>query len=329
MSVTCGRPDCGLTPGDTFCMICGRAAADVAAGAEPPRPTVVVEPAVSAPPPPILSPVEIDLAARDAIYLGNRQTYRRWFEEEMNPVRAIWVPFQIVVQNLLLVAAPAIVASIMAFIASFFFAVDQVAHNALTSLLYELAGLLAILAGLTFFVCCIVALFRRVPIRNADWIAYVDDRGDEADAVLAHIASVLQRRATPCESLRVKRVAIRGGGHRDVLEVGEGDFTGYITAYAFGHDLHVGWVFLWRLSVLRYVVLSFTNMVHVLRARQTEAHVVARYEPARSLREAIHAAAREGVDAAGWAGGAHVRMAESVPVDAVGASPDGDRLFAS
>jgi hypothetical protein len=220
-------------------------------------------------------------------------------------------------------------AAVLAFAASVLWLLNQVAGNPLTGALSGLALALSVLAALTVLACCIVALFRRVPIRNADWVAYLDGRGAAAPAVLAHVSRALERRRTPADAIRIKRVALRGGGHRDILEIGTGDFTGYVTAYAFGHDLHVGWVYMWRLSVVRYVVLSFVNMVNVLRARQTEAHVLARYEPARSLREAIHAVTREGVDVAGGPNGHAVAMPAGVPVDAVGVSPDGERLFAS
>jgi hypothetical protein len=238
----------------------------------------------------------------------------------------------LIAQMILFVSAPLMVSGGLIFIATFSWIVNAVIDNPLTSALTVIASVLAVLAILTTAVCWVIAWFRRVPVRNAEWIMYLDDKASAAPAVFAHVASAFDRRSTPAETVRVKRVALPGGKQRDMLEVRYGVFTGYVTAYEFGNDLHIGWVYYWQLSIVRYVLLAISNLLNGLRGRQTEVHVLARYEPAKTMREALHAAAREGVDAAGSAGLrlTGVAMPTNVPVDAVAAMPaDGDGLFAS
>jgi hypothetical protein len=309
-------------------MTCGKAAADVSQAVAPP-PVVVVEQArpISAE----MSDFATGATDQNAVYLGNRLMYTRGVEE-MDPVRNARVLGHLIAQMFLFVSAPMMVAGALIFIATFSWVVNAVVDNPLTSALTVIASVLAVLAVLTTAVCWVIAWFRRVPIRNAEWIMYLDDKAPSAPAVFAHVTAAFERRATPAETVRVKRVAIPGGKHRDMLEVRYGVFTGYVTAYEFGNDLHIGWVYFWQLSIVRYVLLAISNLLNGLRGRQTEVHVLARYEPAKTMREALHAAAREGVD---LAGSASLRLTGSamptnVPVDSVAAMPaDGHGLFAS
>ena len=272
-------------------MACGKRADEVA----PPAPVVVVEQAQ-----PItaeLSDFATGATEQNAVYLGNRLVYTRDVEE-MDPVRSPRVFFQLLLQMILLIFAPMLIASGLLFTAFFFWLITRVVDNPLTSALSTLTGVLGVLAVLVAAACCVVALFRKVPIRNAEWIMFLDDKGPTAQAVFAHITAAFERRRTPAKTVRVKRVALPGGGQRDMLEVGYGHFTGYVTAYDFGRDLHIGWTYYWRLSIVRFALLAISNLLNGLRGRQTEVHVLARYEPAKTMREALHAAAREGVDMA-------------------------------
>jgi hypothetical protein len=66
-----------------------------------------------------------------------------------------------------------------------------------------------------------------------------------------------------------------------------------------------------------------------MRGRQTEVHVLARYEPAKTLREALHAATREGASIAAYPAALSESLATSLPIDAVaGLDPEGNGLFA-
>ena len=327
MHATCGRSDCGLTPNDRFCMVCGKAAADVA---ETTSVTVEAAPIdVDAPLAAALADFATGATEQNAVYIGNRLMYERNVEE-MDPVRSPQVFLHLILQLILFVAVPSLLAVGLGFAAVVLAVLNAIADNPLTSGLGSLARILAILAALGAVVAFFVGLFRDTPIRNAEWLMYLDDKGPAAPAVFAHITSALQRRATPADAVRVKRVPLPGGEKRDMLEARYRVFTGYITSYAFGNDLHIGWVYYWHLSLIRYWLLALGNMFNALRGRQTEVHVLARYEPAKTMREALHAAAREGVDLASAAATPmNLAMPANVPVDAVTAVADGNGLFAS
>jgi hypothetical protein len=223
-----------------------------------------------------------------------------------------------------------IVALGLLLIGGFFWVLDQVAGNALTSGLAKLCSILSSLALLATLVCFVLAWFRKVPIGISEWIMFLDDKGPAAPAVFAHVAGAFERRRTPADSVRVKRIALPGGGSRDMLEVRYQVFRGYVTAYDFGNDLHIGWTYCWQLSIVRYALLALSNLINGLMGKQTEMHVLARYEPAKTMREALHAAAREGVDVAGSAAEGHLSSTLSVPVDSLAPMPSGGNgLFAT
>jgi len=325
VTATCGRSDCGLHPGDRFCITCGRPAGEVTPAADAP-PLVVVQqaqPLVAS-----LSDFATGATEQNVVYLGNRLMYARDVEE-MDPVRNPKVFVQLLVQMALFVLGPFLLAAALAFVGAILWVLNRIVDNPLTSGLSTLVGLLSVLAFLVTAVCWVIAWFRSVPIRNSEWVMYLDDKGPAAPAVFAHVVGAFQRRQTPADAVRVKRVQLPGGGVRDMLEVRYGVFVGYVSAYAFGNDLHVGWVYYWRLSLVRLFVLEIGNLLNGLRGRQTEVHVLARYEPAKTMREALHAAAREGVDVAGSGVPSMMAMPADVPVDAVaGLAPDGNGMFA-
>lgn len=327
MSATCGRVDCGLSPGDRFCMTCGKAAADVEAVASA-TPRVVVKQArpITA----ALSDFATGATEQNQVYVGNRLLYDVG-GEEMDPLRNGRVAWQLGVQLFLFTFGPLIAAGILLTLGSFLFFAGAATGIGVIKALGVLALVLCGLSYLVWIVCAIVGWFRNVPIRNAEWLMFLDDKGPAAPVVFAHIAAALERRRTPAETIRVKRVPLPGGGHRDMLEVRfRRYFIGYITAYEFGDDLHIGWNFTWQLSCFRYLLLTLGAMFNGMRGRQTELHILARYEPAKTMREALHAVAREGVDIASSGAALSATLPADMPVDAVaGFAPDGEGLFAS
>ena len=273
----------------------------------------------------VLAPPLVDAPAAElepnAVYAGARMLYSRDVEE-MDPVRNSRVLRQLLVQLTLLVLGPLIVGVALALLALVLLVVTG------DGALPTIVGVLSALAFLAAAVLWVIACFRPLPVRNAEWVSYLDGKGTAAPAVLAQVGAALQRRRTPAEA-RVKRVPLPGGGHRDLLEARSGLFVGYVSVYEFGEDLHVGWVYFWYLSLFKLVLLAIGNLLNGMRGRQTEVHVLARYEPAKTLREALHAAAREGASIAAYPAALSESLATSLPIDAVaGLEPEGNGLFA-
>lgn len=142
-----------------------------------------------------------------------------------------------------------------------------------------------------------------LPVRTpiSEWKFMVDGQGAAAEQAFEHIAWVFRQRETPVSRLKVGRVRLGLRKSRDFLQCRLGDFQGYISCFAFGRDLYIGWTFWWRLSTVRYWLLRIQRAFQGMTMRNSELHWILRYDNAKALREVIHGAAREGVDAASGA----------------------------
>jgi hypothetical protein len=132
----------------------------------------------------------------------------------------------------------------------------------------------------------------------SEWKFMVDGKAAASEQAFEHIAWVIRERETPVSRLRVGRIRLGQGASRDYLRCRLGIFQGVISCFPFGHDLYVGWTFWWRLSTVKYWLLVIQRLFHSYTLRQSGLHWILRYDRAKALREAIHSAARQGVDAA-------------------------------
>ena len=81
------------------------------------------------------------------------------------------------------------------------------------------------------------------------------------------------------------------------MYVQDGIFRGYL-AFPYGRDLYVGWTYWWRISAVHWLWIALTRIFQHLTLRGSQLYAIHRYDGAKALREAIHGAAREGLDAA-------------------------------
>jgi hypothetical protein len=139
-----------------------------------------------------------------------------------------------------------------------------------------------------------------VPILSSlsEWKFTLDDKGGTAPAVFGHICAVLERRQTPTTKLGIKRLKLGGSATRDYLYVQDGIFRAYVSCFAYGEDLYVGWTLWWRLSLVRWWLTMWRRWFQSLTLRGSELYNVHRYDYAKALREAIHSSTREGLDVA-------------------------------
>jgi hypothetical protein len=151
------------------------------------------------------------------------------------------------------------------------------------------------LVGLTLF--CLYVLLP-LPVLLSEWKFSVDGKGAAGAAAFEHIAWTLRQRETPLDSVQVRRLRLAGTGTRDYLELRHGLFIGFIACFPYGKDLYVGWTFYFRLSPLRYTFMALARIWQTLFNRHTDMYVTLRYDSARAMREAMHSAAREGLDVA-------------------------------
>jgi hypothetical protein len=137
-----------------------------------------------------------------------------------------------------------------------------------------------------------------VPALLSEWKFWVDDKGAAAPVTFEHIAWAVGRRETPLDLIQVRHLNLAGGQGRDYLELRRGLFTGFISCFAYGQDLYVGWTFFLRISPLRYLLMALARVWQTLKRQGTDLYVTLRYDYARAMREAMHSVAREGVDVA-------------------------------
>jgi hypothetical protein len=153
----------------------------------------------------------------------------------------------------------------------------------------------AVLTGIVF--ACLYWLLP-VPALLSEWKFSVDDKAAAAPVAFEHIAWAVRRRETPLDLIQVRRLNLAGGQGRDYLELRRGLFTGFISCFAYGQDLYVGWTFFLRISPLRYLLMALARVWQTLKRQGTDLYVTLRFDYARAMREAMHSVAREGIDVA-------------------------------
>ena len=161
-----------------------------------------------------------------------------------------------------------------------------------------------------WIVAFVVYLLTRIPVSLSEWKTLIEDRGPHAQDVFGHVAHTLRRRRVPVDSISVRQLSQPGHPRRDYLQVRHGILSGYVTCFPYGADLYVGWTLWWRISPLHYAVMAAGRRWQIWTGRGTELHLLYRYDVAKAMREALHAAVGEAVDAARG-----LRPLEPLPAD--------------
>jgi hypothetical protein len=152
--------------------------------------------------------------------------------------------------------------------------------------------------GLVWVVAFVAYLFIRIPVSLSEWKTLIEDKGPQAEDVFGDVAHTLRRRRVPVDSVRVRQISQPGHPRHDYLEVRHGILTGYVTCFPYGTDLYIGWTLWWRFSPFHYALMVVGRRWQILTVRGSELHLLYRYDVAKAMREALHAATGEAVDAA-------------------------------
>ena len=228
-------------------------------------------------------------ATPNSTYIGMRLQYEREPESSFDPLENIRYLRQLFFRSLvywLVYILGAVVAGI------FFLVVSAAAGTGLGIAGYTICG------GLSWLVLLCLYWLLPLPVLLSEWKFSVDGKGAAGAMAFEHIAWTLRQRETPLDSVQVRRLRLPGTGSRDYLELRSGLFYGYIACFPYGQDLYVGWTFYFRLSPLRYVLMFIARLWQTLSNRHNDIYVTLRYDSARAMREAMHSAAREGLDVA-------------------------------
>lgn len=113
-------------------------------------------------------------------------------------------------------------------------------------------------------------------------------RGPDAATIVNGVVAALDRHATPRDALRMRMIAMPGRPRRTYLEVRDEIFTGYVSCFAHGKDLYVGWTFWLRISPLGAVLTRLSR-------RSSATYQTLRWESAKATAGAIEASVLDGI----------------------------------
>ncbi|MFJ8004486.1 hypothetical protein [Streptomyces fagopyri] len=148
-------------------------------------------------------------------------------------------------------------------------------------------------SGVAFWV---VLLGVRLVEPIAEWRVLLADRSGSLDSAYISIAGTLAHRLIPVT--RAERVIATGLGRDQVrsrLVLSEGKCQVYVSVFSYGTSLYLGWQ-MWR-SRRGYALIGgfVSDLIASVMGRLGPERIMMRTEGVRAMREAVHAACREGL----------------------------------
>jgi hypothetical protein len=137
-----------------------------------------------------------------------------------------------------------------------------------------------------------------VPALLAEWSLLMEQGSDAAHTAFEQINSAFQTHGAPLDAQRVRTVSRRGEGDREYLELRRSHFRGYISCFAHGTDLYVGWTFWVHMSPLCLLMMVIGRNIRDATSQRNAIQRSLRFESTRALVAAIHGATLAGIDAA-------------------------------
>ena len=137
-----------------------------------------------------------------------------------------------------------------------------------------------------------------VPALLAEWSQVMEQSSESTQTASEYINSAFRSHGTPVDSLRVRTVSRHGEGDHEYLELRRGHFSGYISCFAHGRDLYVGWTFWLHMSPLRLLMMIIGRNIRDMTSRGDGIRRSLRFESVRALVAAMHGASLAGIDAA-------------------------------
>lgn len=148
----------------------------------------------------------------------------------------------------------------------------------------------------SFVVFWVVFLGAKVPEPISEWRVLLDGRTEQAESVYSKIAGTLGTRSIP---LSVRRRRIRTGlGDNQIsnrLVLTDGGYVAYVSVFRYGTSLYLGWM-MWRSRRGAALIRQYLSDLFLSIAGRADTELLMlRTERPRAMREAVHAACREGL----------------------------------
>ncbi len=171
--------------------------------------------------------------------------------------------------------------------------------NILASLVKGSVSLLAITPVLLILsLIVVIALFWLLPVPAllGEWHRLVTFRAPRAAPTLEYIQHALDRHRAPYDSLAARPITPPGERRKVYLELRHGFFVGYISSFAHGDDLYVGWTFWIHVTPLRALLMRLGRKVQDYTGRGNDIYQTLRFESAQATVNVIQACTQEGID---------------------------------
>ena len=141
----------------------------------------------------------------------------------------------------------------------------------------------------------VLFLVVKLPVQLSEWMLTVDGKGDAAQPALEHMVSIIEARRPPLTGMSVVRLAVSGQYPRDYLQLEDGNYLGFVSSFAYGSDLYIGWTFWLNVSPGRWLI---TMLARLFKGWGSGVYGSLVFDVAKALREVMHSAVRQGVDVA-------------------------------
>jgi hypothetical protein len=154
--------------------------------------------------------------------------------------------------------------------------------------------------GVRLVALAVAILFFLIPVPAllTEWGLLMEQSSDAAQLAFEQINSAFGTHGAPLDSQRARTVSRHGEDDREYLELRRGHFRGYISCFVHGTDLYVGWTFWLYMSPLRLLLMVIGRNIKDAISQRKAIQRSLRFESARALAAAIHAATLAGIDAA-------------------------------
>jgi hypothetical protein len=157
-------------------------------------------------------------------------------------------------------------------------------------------GLLAVALISSFAVFWLALLVARTQEPVGEWRVLLADRWEYSNSVYSAVAGVLAARALPVRPT-ARRISADPGSRqvKNFLELRDGQYAAYVTVFSYGSSLYLGWMMWRRRSGAALLGRLLADLVAPMLGAADPARTMINTDRPRALREAVHAACREGV----------------------------------
>lgn len=157
-------------------------------------------------------------------------------------------------------------------------------------------GLLIIGSIVSFVVFWVVFLCAKLPEPISEWRVLLDARTDQAESVYSKIAGTLGARSIPLGIRRRRiRTGVGAGQVSNRLVLTDGGYVAYVSVFGYGSSLYLGWM-MWRSRRgIALIKQYLSDLLLGITGRADTELLMLRTERPRAMREAVHAACREGL----------------------------------